>query len=464
MKRAVWVAMAMAMAGCGGGGNSGGFTIKGDVSNLTTMSLRRGLGTLSSPTTKTVTHVMAVNPETESANRSTSTVSSDGKFSLSVSPGRPYVLVFIDSSQVGLDMIVGVFRDQTLDTLAPTQNGSADLGNVSLDGMTQVATIGTAYDTLLAQLGLSADAALTLGAVDDLSLRMANPDIDADGKIDADNDQHFEMSMHTRTDNIKLGGPMGQTASVSDITNKFLDSTGTNAAYVSFNLTSLYAVYPSSFDSGTYVMQSSTGPSATLLNGASYTVTLTDGTTAAPPTSYSGAPFGDEQQWGADYQLSMAETPGSGGSPAKIVYGLASGKALTFPNVVTRTKAELEASGNLVPFLKLVTADGTATGTISSFAYQFMKRVSATEWTAATDEEVALLVNDDGAHVNFYVGSKSNSAQFTIPRQAAGTINWSGPSATSDTICSMAVSYDDKLGQRIFAGNVDANQGVTPCN
>ncbi len=83
-----------------------------------------------------------------------------------------------------------------------------------------------------------------------------------------------------------------------------------------------------------------------------------------------------------------------------------------------------------------------------------------------------------GAYVGFYLGSKSTGAAFKLGLQAAGEVEWNlanamaaGSSASADqitnatpgAICSMAISYDDKLGLRIFAGNVQPMAGVTVC-
>ena len=46
-----------------------------------------------------------------------------------------------------------------------------------------------------------------------------------------------------------------------------------------------------------------------------------------------------------------------------------------------------------------------------------------------------------------------------VPAASADQINNAKPS----DICAMAISYDDKLGLRIFAGNVDPVPGVAPC-
>jgi hypothetical protein len=402
---------------------------------------------------------MAVDPESASPKRSLAAIASDGSFSLSVEAGRPYVLVFIDDSAVGTDMVVAIFRAQTLDTIAPADNAtSADLGDVQVDAASQTASAGVSYDALLEQLGLSADAALFLGAIDDLSLRYANPDIDGDGVLDIEQDHHFSLDFHVRA-NMRRGAT-GANLTVADITDKFFDDAGDAIATPVFNLTSIYALYPASFDATAYVQMN--GQTPTLQNGAAYAVTQADGSTPSANTSFSALGFGDTSGWGADYDYGHApslELPGSGGSPATIVYTLgATGTRLTFSNVVTRTRASLTDSGSLCVFTKL----NTAGGQVQSIDYRWMKRVSATSWVPATAEEIAVTIGSDGGYVSVHrLPSWSNESGVKIPAQPSGTVAWTGGAMSPNDICGMAVSYDDKLGLRHFEGGVDPNPGVS---
>src|SRR5262245_43913727 len=61
------------------------------------------------PPPKHVTHVMAVDPSSQNPRPVTAPVSGGGTFSLPLEPGRPWVLVFVDSSRAGADMIAGIF-------------------------------------------------------------------------------------------------------------------------------------------------------------------------------------------------------------------------------------------------------------------------------------------------------------------------------------------------------------------
>lgn len=408
---------------------------------------------------RTVTHVMAVDPESASPRRTLAQVHADGSFALELDTGRPYVLVFIDSTAVGADMVVGVFRAQTLDTLAPQVAGSLELGAITTDPATQTASLGISYDALLAGLGLSADGAAYLGSVDDLSLRYANPDIDGDGVIDLEQDHTYALDFHVRS-NLKIGSETGANVTVNDLTDHFLATDGANVATPVFNLTSAYVEYPASVDSTAYVAMAT--PPPTLINGAAFSAT--EGANPAPfaPTSFSSLSFGGTGGWGADYDYTATpglELPGAGGTPATLRYTLgASSTTLTFSNVVTRTRASLTDTGTLAIFVRLNTAAGQYTG----IDYAWMKRASATSWVPATADEIALTISGDGGYISFHrMPSWHNEFGVAIPAQPSGSIAWTFPATGPNDVCGLAVSYDDKLGLRHFIGGADPNAGVT---
>lgn len=406
---------------------------------------------------RVVTHVMAVNPQSASADRVLADVAADGSFHLDLGLGKPYVLVFIDSTARGADMIVGMFRAGTLDTMSAQIAGNLDVGDVMVEPGAQTAAVGISYDALIAGLGLSADAAAYLGSVDDLSLRYANPDIDGDGVIDMTQDHTYGLDFHVRA-NMRVDN---HNVTVDNITDAFLATDGAHAATPVFNLTSAYVLYPASFDSTTYVDQSS-GPTISLDHGAQFHVSHEDGSLPALPTSFSAVAFGDTRGWGADWDYDARvglELPGSGGSPATLSYTLGtSATTLTFTNVVTRTRAALTDNGSLAIFLKLNTTDGHYT----SLDYQWMKRASATSWVPATAEEIALTISGEGGYVSFHhTPSWSNEFGATIPPTPSGSIKWTFQATAPSELCSVAVSFDDKLGLRHFVGGADANLGVS---
>jgi hypothetical protein len=445
----------MTVAGCGGlGGDDHDVAISGTVVVPAARSTAAA-----APAGRTITHVMAINPETASPHRTIGKVASDGSFELAVDTGKPYVLVFIDSAAVGADMVVAMFRARTLDTLAPQLAGHLDLGAMEIDPNAQTASLGISYDELLAGLGLSPAAAEYLGAVDDLSLRYANPDIDGDGAIDLEQDHRYALDFHVRA-NLRIGSSAGRNVTVDDLTDRFLADSGAAIATPVFNLTSAYVLYPASLDATQYVVQGA--PSAALQHGAAFTVHHADGSPAPAMTSFSSLGFGDTAGWGPDYNYEARpglELPGSGGSPATLAYTLgALGRTLTFTNVVTRTRASLTDAGTLAIFVRLVTTDGR----YSSIDYRWMKRASASSWVAATAEEIALTISGDGGHISFHrAPAWHNEFGATIPAQPTGSIAWSWEASGPNDICGLAVSYDDKLGLRHFVGGADPNAGVT---
>lgn len=445
------------LAGCGlGGGDDHPVAISGRVAAMTSA---RSTGTGGAAADHTITHVMAVNPESASPERAIAKVGADGSFELTVEAGKPYVLVFVDSTAVGSDMAVAVFRAGTLDTLAPQIAGHVHLGDMMVDPGAHTASLGVSYDSLLTELGLSAAAAEYLGSVDDLSLRYANPDIDGDGVIDMLQDRHYGLDFHVRS-NLRIGSSTGRNLTIGDLTDRFAADSGDSVATPVFNLTSAYVLYPASLDATVYVSQNA--QANVPQNGGVFTATQADGSLPAAATSFSGLGFGDSRGWGPDYDYEASpglELPGSGGSPATLRYTLgAIGRTLTFSNVVTRTRASLTDSGTLAIFVRLVTTDGH----YSSIDYKWMKRASATAWVPATAEEIALTISGDSGYLSFHrLPSWHNEFGAAVPAQPSGSIAWTFPTTGPNDICGFAVSYDDKLGLRHFIGGADANAGVT---
>ena len=450
-----WPILVMLLGGCGLLDEGSSFTISGRV--LAPPTARRNL--VAAAGARTITHVMAVNPETASPQRTIAQVASDGSFELNVELGKPYVFVFVDDTAVGADMAVAMFRANTLDTISPQLAGHLDLGDVQVDATTRVASAGVAYDDLIASLGLDPAAAEYLGSVDDLSLRYANPDIDGNGTLDLAEGHDFGLDFHVRA-NLRHGSATGSNTTIADITDKFLATDGADVATPVYNLTSAYVIYPASFDNTEYVAISTTGPSS-LEHGAAFAATLADGTVATTNSSFSALGYGDTRGWGADYDLEHTpglELPGSGGVPATLAYTLgATDTTLSFTNVVTRTRASLTDDGTLAIFIRLATTDGT----IATIDYRWMKR-AAGSWTPASASEIAVTIGSDGGYVSVHrTPSWQNESGVQIPAEPSGSVAWTAAALRPDEICGLAVSFDDKLGLRHFIGGADPNPGVT---
>jgi hypothetical protein len=411
---------------------------------------------------RTVTHVMAVNPSSTAVQRVVAPVSSTGSFTLDVDGTRPWIIVFLDASRVGTDMIVSMFKAETLDTLTPAAaEGAADLGTVTDTGGT--ATIGISYADLLARLGLSSEAASYLGAIDDLCLRYVNPDIDGNGIIDTEEADHgFMLDFHVGMA-VFVGG---RSATIADTINQFIDAATTSVTYGG---TGIYVAYPEAFDStdaslGTIVFD----------DDVWYTVQLPAGGTslvhAAAGNAISGSGiiannFGEYRSFGI-----AAEGGGGHDMPQGTYVFSNNGKTLTFSNVVTRSDAALTAAENIImPFIRFNTTDPTCTSacTIANVQYEWRKR-TATSWVLATVDEVRLVVNDSGAFISIRPMHDNNASQnvsITIPQTSvSGTLPWDASgyqlmnitdaealAITTTQLCHVGLSYDDKIGMRIFA-------------
>lgn len=465
----------MLSVGCGGGGGgtvSGGsasaFHLSGTV--LRSLAALAPVGTESShlaldpPAPKTVTHVMAVNPSSQDPRRVLAVVAPDGSFKVDLDPGHPWALVFVDNSRTGSDMIAGVFRASQLDTLAPMMPGSADLGMVEVAHGT--ATGGIAYADLLTALHLTSDGADYLGARDDVCLRYVNPDIDGDGQIDLLQMGHdFQLDFHVQF-GMRIGDGTNPiiNATVADIADGFLlDSTT-----IAYGGIGIYTSFPASFATVDavstwaafeapihYYANGGGGPSGPTLAAAGERIAGTDlfllgsGSTRSEGV-YAAAGFDLPQ---GQYQFGVGTT------------------TLTFTNIRTHSDAQLAAAEDFImPFVRIVRVDGCSGDcAVSGIEFKWMKHVTA-GWVPATVEELGLIVNDQGGFISILKAFDNGDQHIsiTIPVNVqTGILPWTSAvleNLTSDQhaatkvseICHFGLSYDDKLGMRMFSGIMNA--------
>jgi hypothetical protein len=443
-------------AGDDGGDDGGGdgFRVTGSVTQVST--LRRGGGE-----PLVVDHVVAVAPSSQSQVRAYAEVGADGSFALDIDPGHPWVLVFVDSTRVGADMIAGVLGAGTLDTLTPTDSGAAELGDVTVDESGE-ATAGLGYDELVAALGLDPASAEYLGALDDVCLRYVNPDIDGDGVLDVleTEDHRFLLDFHVQRTMVEDGEP----ATIADLVGGFLDPATTTST---FGGTGVYVSVPAAFWDGP-VDEASMTFSADLTylvqqeGGGSTQETATAGTEVAGDALITMG-LGDTRSVGV-YAAPGFDLP-QGSYRADL-----GENALTFTSVATLTDAELtSAEGTLLPFVRFVPAEAECTEacTIAAVDVEWRKR-AADGWIPATAEELALTVSEGGGFASIVVGSDaaSETIGITLPADApSGSVAWDPANAflngideegflslTTDQLCHFGLSYDDRLGMRHFAG------------
>jgi hypothetical protein len=457
-----------ASGGSGGSSSASVFHLSGTVvrslAALAPMRLDSAPLALDPPAPKTVTHVMAVNPSSQDPRRVLAMVAPNGSFSVDLAPGHPWVLVFVDSSRTGSDMIAGTFRASQLDTLAPMVPGSADLGMVGVANGT--ATGGIAYADLLTALHLSSDGADYLGARDDVCLRYVNPDVDGDGQIDlVQMDHDFQLDFHVQFA-MRIGDAAnpGLNATVADVVGAFLPDTTT----IAFGGVGIYASYPGSFatvDAASawaafdapihYYPNGGGGPSGPTLAAAGVRIAGSD-------LNLSG--YGSMQSEGV-YAAAGFDLP-----QGQYQFGVGS-TTLTFTNIRTHSDAQLAAAEDFImPFVRIVPVDGCSGDcAVSGVEFKWMKHVTA-GWVAATVEELDLVVNDQGGFISI-LKTFDNGDQhigMTIPADVqTGVLPWTSATLENLTteqlmatkaseICHFGLSYDDKLGMRMFSGIANA--------
>lgn len=405
-----------------------------------------------------VTHVMAVNPATANPVRYLTEIAADGTFALGVDLNTPWVIVLVDSHRVGQDMNAGVLRSDAfdLDSIAATRPGMVDLGELTVDEQTGDATATLPTASLLTALGLSQSAAMLLGAVDDISLRYVNPDIDANGKIDVQENVSYPLDFHLRYTMQQDGRDIPFTALI----NRYADPATTQADY---GLGSAIAYWP-------MTRFGTTG-------AADYRIRFTSAGNywGVPPGSFGAGVWIEDDA--VFYQSAGSNSVGisfddtmpfpSGEYTIEV-----KGTPLTYTDVRTHSLSELVGGPNLIiPFLKLNVPDTSCTDwtcRLESFDYRWMRRAgSGVRWVPATAEEVALIVPRRGGFLSFApAGDMTKRLEYTIPSSPVeGTISLRATSNRQggvtdeqiDTLrlsdlCHVGISYDDTLGMRIFQG------------
>ncbi len=182
----------------------------------------------------TVTHVVAVGEVDRAITRVIVPVQV-GRFVLPVAPAQPWLIVFIDDSQIGVAKTVGVLRAGTLDAMVAAAPGEVELGAVRFAAGTATAELDDV--SLHTALGLDEATAASLGAMDDFATRYENVDLDDDGVFDGyqggfgarlDILAGMRLDAHARTPSIAdlIAGPSDMTYLGASITARMPESFG----------------------------------------------------------------------------------------------------------------------------------------------------------------------------------------------------------------------------------------------
>lgn len=448
----------------GGGGSSGddetGFQVTGQYSSSGTASINANTNFVLYQVTADddePTDIIAVSPETGNVTCKEVDLEDDGSFDFRLTSGRPWFFYFINRLRSGSNMFLGRFKTDTLDTLLPNSStGSTNLGTITLDTDTGLATSDTDHDQIVEDLEIDSDTADSIGEIDDVARRYSNPDMDGDGEIDCGQSNHsFFLDFHVRFNMLNDGT---NNVEVNDLLGSYYNE---STMVTDYSSTGVYIAYPTDFSSA-----------------ASGTVTFVDSsvTTEEAGAVTANTEISDitENAFTGYYGYGVNTTSSSELPSGTIVYAFGD-KEITFSDVETPALSEITApTGRVFPFVKFNKTDSTCTSscTLSGLSYKWMKK-TATGWEAATLEELGLIVadGDSTGSLGFRVGGdeskqvdfkfEKTSLEATIDWDSSGTqVNLTGvtdaefEALTETDICHIGLSHDDKLGMRYFQ-NID---------
>jgi hypothetical protein len=472
-KKRVFLALALLTFSCGKKDkrddasttlDDGTYTGSGDPANQVVVAGTINISALALAE-KTVTHVIALNTETGAT--SYTDVDDDGSYSLKIDKNEPWFLSYVNGEEEGADMIVSTFAAGTLDTIsAGDDSDGIEMGTVDASG--DRAKIEGKTADLLEEMAMSEDAAAIVGAVDDTSLRYSNPDIDNNGKIDAEEEKSYLVDFHNRfTASDSSNNPLD----IDDMKDKFYP----NDVNFTYTGTGIMPQIPKDDLGGTapdtYKWQFSVDMVAAS-NGGQVCDGMSAGDTIPKNTDCKLDHENDTGASDGNFTFGMETTELKAGD-----YTLKVGKkTYQWTNVAVSDFSAGE--GFLALFIKLNTSGGKLTG----LSYKWQIKGSDGKYSLADEEAIKLIVKkaetdegDFGGYVSLkYKGDESKgSLGIMIPREQKddivfktaiekddGTINVEGSELTeamvkagvsfTDFTENPGISYDDKLGMRFF--------------
>jgi len=374
-----------------------------------------------------VTHVVAGNPVDGSR---IIVAIEDGSFNLALSPGKQYVLTFADATQSGSAMQVATLQVGGLDALVPQTDGAIDLGLVT---MGERANAATSSASIIDALGLDTKTATQLGTNDNLALRVANPDIDNDGFIDAASPL---LEVNGRFQ-VQLGG---SALSMADVIRA--DYTNANIKYVS---TTLMAGVPSSMN---MAMQTGT----VTFEQPFYGTALGTDTPAIMPGTPIGAPHTKFGQLDGMQMIGVVARAGQDAPRGTYELGFANGQ-LTFTDVFPPTAPVVESAQSYsIPFVHIAPTDTACVGncTIESLSLDW-KKLTASGWDTADTQKAHIDIVLQRAGKKTYLAADTSSTVAWQDLDITNTgILWSELAYfTTANICYVGVTYESQLGMKM---------------
>jgi hypothetical protein len=374
-----------------------------------------------------VTHVVATNPVDGA--RVIAAVEA-GSFELALEPGKQWVVTFADAKKSGADMKVAILQVGGLDALVPQHDGAVDLGLVTIAGRAKAAT---STSSIIEALGLDEEMATQFGTNDALALRVASPDVDNDGFIDA------VSPLLEVTGRVQIQRN-GSALTVSDlITGNYADA---SVKYVS---TTLMAGVPSSMN-----MAMKTG--TVTFEQPFYGTALGTDAPAIMPGTPIGAPHVKFGELDGMHMIGLVARAGYDAPRGTYELGFANGQ-LTFTDVFPPTAPVVESAQSYsIPFVHIAPRDAACVGncTIESLSLDWSK-LTASGWEKAEKQPAHIdIVLQRAGQKTYLAADTASTVQWSAIDIANTGLVWSELAYfTTKNICYIGVTYESELGMKM---------------
>lgn len=387
-----------------------------------------------------VTHVVATNPTTGEHVvvdlKNDGEV--DGRFSIALPGGDgSWVVTFADASKTGAAMRVATLQSGGLDAFRTKDGGALDFGKVTFGGRYAHGT--TTWDRLEKAFGESKASLEQLAKVDDLALRYSNPDIDANGQLDA---------MEGHAYRLDINGSFGMQTNGRDVVIADL-VTGLRAPSLSYLATTIEAAVPNEMGmnmlTGTVQFEQSFYGTALGAN----TPMINAGTRIGQPH----VKFGELE--GAK-MLGVVATGERNAPNGTYRFGFDNGQ-LTFTDVITPSIDRLSAATDyVVPFIHIRATNAACSidCDIQSIDLEW-KRSTAAGWVTVAqprDAHIDLLANM-GSKQAYLATDLTDGATSQVwsamPIANTGLVRNELSYISTGKLCYIAVSYTSELGMKM---------------
>jgi hypothetical protein len=380
-------------------------------------------GRLADP--KTVTHVIATNPET--GDRIVVDMKSDGlgdgEFNVAVPAGSAWIVTFADITKTGAAMQVATLQAGGLDAFASKAGGKLDFGTVNVTG-------GYAHGTLAWE-----DLTKATGY---LALRYSNPDVDGDGEMDALQNHDYR---------IELDGQFHLMAGSRDITPVDLVS-GYKAPSIRYLGTAIRSVVPRAMGMN---MQSGTVTFQQPFYGTAYG----DNTPMVQPGKRIGQPHVKFGELEGNPLLGVVAHPDRDAPSGSYQFAFDNGK-LTFTNVIAPSADSLNTASDFsVPFVHIRprTYPCVSNCDIGSVDLEW-QRATESGWQTSDVRDARIdmlvMVNGKRAYVSANLADGETSAKWErMDLTGGGLLRSELAYVSTAEICYVAVSYTSELGMKM---------------